>query len=100
MKTAKIGNNVTSIGYGVFYGCPVLKSVTLGTKVKTIGDHAFCRDSKLRTLTLEGTALTKVGSHVLYKAEGLTIKAPGSKVKAYKKLFINKGTNNFQVVKK
>lgn len=100
MKTAKIGKNVTSIGYGAFYACPVLKSVTLGTKVKTIGNHAFCRDSKLRTLTLEGTALTKVENHVLYKAASLTIKAPSSKVKTYNKLFTNKGTKSFKVVKK
>ena len=100
MKTAKIGNNVTTVGYGAFYACPLLNSVTLGTKVKTIGDHVFCRDSKLRTLTLQGTALTKVEKNVLYKVTGLTIKAPSSKVKAYKKLFTNKGAKNFKVVKK
>ena len=100
LKTAKVGDNVTTIGYGAFYKCPALKSVTLGKNVKSIGAHAFCRDEKLRTLTLNGTALTKVGEHVLYKAANLTIKAPSNKVKAYKKLFTNKGTKNFDVVKK
>ena len=100
LKTAKVGDNVTTIGYGAFYKCPALKSVTLGKNVKSIGNHAFCRDVKLRTLTLNGTALTKVGEHVLYKAANLTIKAPSSKVKTYKKLFTNKGTKNFKVVKK
>lgn len=100
LKSAKVGDNVTTIGYGAFYKCPALKSVTLGKNVKSIGNHAFCRDVKLRTLTLNGTALTKVGEHVLYKAANLTIKAPFSKVKTYKKLFTNKGTKNFKVVKK
>ena len=100
LKTAKVGDNVTTIGYGAFYKCPALKSVTLGKNVKSIGDHAFCRDEKLRTLTLNGTALTKVGNHVLYKAANLTIKAPSSKVKAYKKLFTNQGTKSFKVEKK
>lgn len=100
LKSAKVGDNVTTIGYGAFYKCPALKSVTLGKNVKSIGNHAFCRDVKLRTLTLNGTALTKVGEHVLYKAANLTIKAPSSKVKTYKKLFTNKGTKNFKVVKK
>ncbi|MDO5392640.1 MAG: cadherin-like beta sandwich domain-containing protein [Eubacteriales bacterium] len=100
LKTVKVGDNVTTIGYGAFYKCPALKSVTLGKNVKSIGAHAFCRDEKLRTLTLNGTALTKVGEHVLYKAANLTIKAPSNKVKAYKKLFTNKGTKNFDVVKK
>ena len=100
LKSAKVGDNVTTIGYGAFYKCPALKSVTLGKNVKSIGNHAFCRDVKLRTLTLNGTALMKVGEHVLYKAANLTIKAPSSKVKTYKKLFTNKGTKNFKVVKK
>ena len=100
MKTAKIGKNVTTINYAAFYACPLLNSVTLGKNVKTIGNHVFCRDSKLRTLTMEGTALTKVGNHVLYQVTNLTIKAPGSKVNAYKKLFTNKGSKSFKVVKK
>lgn len=100
MKTAKIGNNVTHIGYGAFYACPILNSVTVGKSVKTIGNHAFCRDTKLRTLTFQGTALTKLGDHLLYQVTNLTIKAPSSKVKAYKKLFTNKGSKSFKVVKK
>ena len=100
MKTAKIGKNVTTINYAAFYACPLLNSVTLGKNVKTIGNHVFCRDSKLRTLKMEGTALTKVGNHVLYQVTNLTIKAPGSKVNAYKKLFTNKGSKSFKVVKK
>ena len=100
MKTAKIGNNVTTIGYGAFYACPILNSVTVGKSVKTIGNHAFCRDTKLRTLTFQGTALTKLGDHLLYQVTNLTIKAPSSKVKAYKKLFTNKGSKSFKVVKK
>ena len=100
MKTARIGNNVTTVGYAAFYTCPVLNSVTLGTEVKTIGNHVFCRSTKLRTLIFEGTALTNIGSHELYKITGLTIKAPASKVKAYQTLFTDKGAQNFQVVKK
>ena len=100
MKTAKLGNNITTVKYGAFYNCPLLNSITFGKNVKTIGEHVFCHDKKLRTMTFEGTALTSVGDHSLYKVSSLTIKAPSSKVSAYKKLFTNKGTKSFKVVKK
>lgn len=100
MKTAKLGKNITTVKYGSFYDCPLLNSITFGKNVKTIGNHVFCWDKKLRTMTFEGTALTSVGDHTLYKISSLTIKAPSSKVSAYKKLFTNKGTKSFKVVKK
>ena len=100
METAKLGKNITTVKYGAFYNCPRLYSITFGKNVKTIGKHVFCQDKKLRTMIFEGTALQSVGAHTIYNVSSLTIKAPSSKVKAYKKLFTNKGTKNFKVVKK
>lgn len=100
MKTAKLGKNITTVKYGAFYNCPLLNSITFGKNVKTIGTHVFCHDKKLRTMIFEGTALQNVGDHTIYNVSSLTIKAPSSKVSAYKKLFTNKGTKNFKVVKK
>ncbi|MDR1592371.1 MAG: leucine-rich repeat domain-containing protein [Prevotellaceae bacterium] len=45
LTSLTIGNSVTSIGDGAFYGCSGLTSVTIGNSVETIGNFAFsgCR---------------------------------------------------------
>ena len=48
-KVAKvvIGKNVTSIGKKAFYKCTALKTITIPSKVKTIGESAFSGCKKL-----------------------------------------------------
>ena len=69
-----------------------MKTVTIGKRVKTIGQKAFYGDGKLRTITVKSTALKKVGGKALYGIhKKAVIKAPTKKLSAYKKLFKNKG---------
>ncbi len=82
---------VTAIGAQAFYGCKKLKSVTLGTEVKTIGSRAFYKCGKLTRITVKSTKLNKVGSQAITgihkKAQ---IKVPARKLKVYKKIFTKK----------
>ena len=84
--------------------------ITVGNNVKTIGNHAFCCNPKLKTLIL-GTSVTKIGQYVVhlrsnslktvivkstkltpanvkncfkYNKSITTVKVPASKLKYYK----------------
>ncbi len=78
---------VTAIAAKAFSGYGKLKTVTIGKNVKSIGKQAFAKDKKLKTITVKGTALKKVGKksfiNVPAKAK---IKVPKKSKKAYKKL--------------
>lgn len=64
LREVVIGKNVNKIGINAFWGCKYLKKVTFkGTKVKSIGTSAF-----------EGVS------------KKIVVKAPKSKLKAYKKM--------------
>lgn len=60
--------------------------------MKTIGNKAFYKASKLKTITIKSKKLTKVGSSAF---KGINSKAkivvPSSKLSAYKKLLKGKG---------
>lgn len=101
ITTIKIGNNIKTIGDKAFYKATKLKKVTIGTGLTKIGKHVFCHDSKLKTMTIKSKKLKSVGKHSFVKMKNLKVKAPKSKVKAYKKLFKNKGQkkNTLKVVK-
>lgn len=101
LKTVVIGSNVTSIGTAAFYKCKALTSVTIGKNVKTIGSKAFYGCSKLKKITVKSTKLTKVGSKALSGIhKKAVIKVPSKKLKAYQKLFKNKGQKKTVKIKK
>ena len=52
VKECIIGDDVTSIGAYVFYGCSSLNSVTIGNNVTSIGNYAFCECSGLTSVTI------------------------------------------------
>lgn len=99
-KTASVGSSVsisgktfkvTSIASKAFYKNTRLKSVTIGSNVKTIGKNAFYGDKKLKTIKIKSKVLKSVGKNAIkgiYKKAG--IKVPKSKYKAYKKVFTKK----------
>ena len=124
LTSVSFGNGITSIGKNAFYGCKALKSVTLGTKIATIGDGAFQNCAKLTKVTVKSTKLSKVGKSAFAgckklksvtlkttklksvgknalkgTAKKLVVKAPKSKVRAYQKLFKNKGSKTVRVTK-
>lgn len=101
LKSVTLGSKVTSIGDGAFQNCAKLTKVTVkSTKLKTIGKNAFAGCKKLGTIILKTTKLKSVGKNALKSTKAkLTVKAPKSKVKAYQKLFKNKGSKTVRVRK-
>ncbi len=52
-----IGNDVTTIGSGAFYGCSGLKSVTIGNSVTSIGSSVFY-NTRLKSVTIGAGVLS------------------------------------------
>ncbi len=66
-----IPNGVTSIGYGAFYDCSGLTSVTIGNSVTSIGDFAFGDCTGLTNITLPNS-VTSIGDYAFRGCSGLT----------------------------
>jgi hypothetical protein len=103
VKTVTIGKNVTSIGKAAFKGCTKLKSVNVKSTVLTkIGAEAFSGDKSLTKLTLKTAKLTKksVGKNALKGTnKKLVVKVPKKQVTTYKKYFKGKGSKTVTVKK-
>ena len=83
---------VVSIEKKALSGYKKLTTVTIGSKIKTIGASAFLQCGKLKKITIKATGLNKVGKNALkgiYKKA--VIKVPKKKLKVYKKLLKGKG---------
>ncbi|MBR6639711.1 MAG: leucine-rich repeat protein [Muribaculaceae bacterium] len=65
IKEVTIGNSVTEIGYGAFYGCTGLTSVTIPNSVTTINGNAFSGCTGLTDVTI-GNSVTYIGSGAFY----------------------------------
>ena len=59
IKSATIGNSVTSIGVEAFYDCDVLTKVTIPDSVTSIGGRAFCGCDGLTSVTI-GNSVTSI----------------------------------------
>jgi hypothetical protein len=103
VKTVTVGKNVTSIGKAAFKSCTKLKSVNVKSTVLTkIGAEAFSGDKSLTKLTLKTTKLTKksVGKNALKGTnKKLVVKVPKKQVAVYKKYFKSKGSKTVKVKK-
>jgi hypothetical protein len=66
-----IAYSVTSIGWGAFYGCSGLTSVTIPNSVTSIGEWAFYVCSGLTSVTIPNS-VTIIGGYAFYKCSGLT----------------------------
>ncbi len=94
LQAVTVGSNVTVIGDKAFYKCSRLANVTIPAKVKKIGKSAFYGCKRLKTIAIKSQKLTSknVGSNafkgIYAKA---TVKAPKSKLSAYKKMLRAKG---------
>lgn len=65
IKTAKIGNGVTELGAGAFYGCTKLASVEIGDGVAEIGAYTFYGANALTSVAL-GKGVKNIGEIGLY----------------------------------
>ena len=92
VKTITIGKNVKTIGNSAFRNCTALTKITIPDKVTKIGKEVFFGCKKLKTITIKTKVLKSVGKNALKSVhKKCKVKVPKSKLKAYKKLFKNKG---------
>ena len=92
LKTVSLPASVKSIGKSAFRGCTALTKITLGRNVTKIGTAAFYGDKKLKTIVISSAKLKSVGRQafkgIYTKA---VVKAPKSRLSAYKKLLKRAG---------
>lgn len=102
--TVKIqGKNykVTSVAAGAFKNNKNLKSVTIGSNVKSIEKEVFYGCKNLKKVTVKSQKLTSVGKNALKGVhKKAVIKVPKSRYTKYKKLFKNKGQRKTVTIKK
>ncbi|WP_408071449.1 leucine-rich repeat protein [Butyrivibrio sp. JL13D10] len=85
---------VTEIAEGVFNGNKKLKKVIIGDNVEKIGENAFYKCKKLKTIRIESTYLKKknVGKNAFKKiSKKAVVKVPKGKKKSYKKILKSAG---------
>lgn len=95
--------NVTKLGKSSFQGCTKLKQADLGTALKSIGSKCFMGCKSLKTVKMSSKKLKskKIGSSAFKKtSKKMTVKAPKSKLKAYKKAFRKAGASKKSKFKK
>ena len=63
----KIGDGVTNIPKGMFYGCTLLKTVIIGNNVTSIGDEAFFITG-ITSITIPNS-VKNIGAFALYSFE-------------------------------
>lgn len=93
LSSVSIGSNVGSIGSRAFQGCKMLSSVRIGKGVTSIGNYAFYgSEKKLKYVKIYSSKLSKVGKKAFFQSRSnAVIKVPSSKLRAYKKLLVDKG---------
>jgi len=70
LTSVSIGSGVTSIGINTFSDCSVLTSVTIGSNVNSIGQFAFQYCYILPSLTIP-ISVTSIGSYAFYGCNDL-----------------------------
>jgi hypothetical protein len=79
LTSVTIGNSVTSIGAGAFYGNTLLTSVTIPNSVTSIGDDAFYDNTSLTSVTIPNSVLS-IGNGAFYNNNALTSVIIGNSV--------------------
>ncbi len=83
---------VTAINANAFKGYKYLKKIVIGNGIKTIGDKAFYGCSKLQSVTIKSSKITKFGKKTFSRiAAKPVLKMPKAVAKRYKKLLKSAG---------
>ena len=89
LTSVTIGNSVTSIIYGMFYGCTGLTSIEIPGSVTSIGGNAFAGCTGLTSVVI-GDGVTSIGAWAFAGCTGLTsIEIPNSVVSLGDEAFEN-----------
>ena len=88
LKKVKVGNRVRQIGDEAFAKCPKLKSIQFGTGLVSMGKKVLYQDKKVRKIIIKGIKLKKIGKKTFsgIPSKKVTIKVKRSKLKYYQKL--------------
>ena len=93
--------DITSVGNKAFSKYTKATSLTLGNKLKTIGQNAFSNNKKLKKITIKSTKLNKIGKNAFKGIHKKAVfKLPKSKLKSYKKLIKKAGVGKKVTYKK
>ena len=106
-KTIKVNGytyKVTAIAKNAYKNQKNIKSITIGSNVKTIGKDAFKGCKNLKKVTINSTKLTdkNVSDKLFAGVKKCTVYVPKSKLAAYKKIFAKtagKKVLTFKVIK-
>ena len=89
IRKLTIPNTVKKIPYRMADNCPYLEEVVIGKNVEEIEPYAF-KGTNLRKVTFKGSKVKTIGEKAIIKGmfidKKLVVKAPKSKLKAYKKM--------------
>ena len=94
-----IGNSVTDLGEGAFYGCSGLTSVAIPDNVTYIGNNAFSDCSGLASVTIPDS-VTSIDDQAFYGCGGLTSVTivatgkPGASAASVKDMMIAAGVSS------
>lgn len=103
LKSITIGSNVKTIGARAFKNCKALKKIVIPAKVQNIGKEAFYNCKKLKNINIKTSKLTNksVGKNAFKKTHSkAVVKTPKKKLNAYKKMLPKKGLSKKANVKK
>lgn len=93
--------SITAVADKAFKGYKKLKSVTIGSNISNIGKNAFYGCGVLKKLTVKSLKIVKVGSNAFKGINAKAVmKVPSKKYNSYKKLFGNKGQKRTVKLKK
>lgn len=82
-----VPSTIKEIPNNAFSGCLNLREVVIGKNVNKIGINAFCGCKYLKKVTFKGTKVKSIGTSAFEGVrKKLKVKAPKSKLKAYKKM--------------
>lgn len=70
LKTISIGKNVTTIGNNAFYGCKKLNKITGGNGIAKIGEKAFANCGSQSSVTIAGS-VRSIGKQAFYNCKKL-----------------------------
>lgn len=87
IRKITIPNTVKSVPYRMADNCPWLEEVVIGKNVEEIEPDAF-KSSTLRKVVFKGSKVKTIGKNAIQGGSGekIVVKAPKSKLKAYKKM--------------